>query len=85
MSMAWIDYRKTLDSVPHNQIIKSLELFKVSPILVNFLKSNMNNWKTALFLYINLEILNLTLQILNAVFFKEIPYLLYFFVLLSFL
>ena len=50
MSMAWIDYRKTLDSVPHNQIIKSLELFKVSPILVNFLKSNMNNWKTALFL-----------------------------------
>ena len=50
MSMAWIDYRKTLDRVSHDQIIKSLELFKVSPILVNFLRSNMHNWKTTLFL-----------------------------------
>ena len=50
MSMAWIDYRKAFDSVPHNWIIKSLELFKVSPIIVNFLKSNMLNWKTTLFL-----------------------------------
>ena len=71
MSMAWIDYRKAFDSVPHNWktkslklydyrrvfdsvpnnwIIKSLELFKVSPIIVNFLRSNMLNWKATLFL-----------------------------------
>ena len=37
MSMAWI-------------IIKSLDLFKVLPIIVNFMKSNMLNWKTTLFL-----------------------------------
>ena len=50
MSMVWIDYRKAFDSVPHNWIIKALELFKVSPIIVNFLKLNMLNWKATLFL-----------------------------------
>ena len=43
MSMAWIDYRKAFDSVPY------LELIKVSPIIVNFLKSNMLNWKSSIF------------------------------------
>ena len=38
--------------------------------------------KQCYFYHINLEILNLTLQTLNTIFFKEIPYLLYFFVLL---
>ena len=50
MSMACIDYRKAFDSVSQNWIIKFLELFKVSPMIVNFLKSNMLNWKTTLFL-----------------------------------
>ena len=30
-NVAWIDNRKALDSVPYNWIIKSLELFKMSP------------------------------------------------------
>ena len=50
MSMAWIHYRKVCHSVSHNWVMKSLELFKVSPMIVNFLKSNMLNWNTALFL-----------------------------------
>ena len=50
MSMAWIDYRKAFDSVSHDWIMKSLELFKVSPVIVNFLNSNMRNGKTTLFL-----------------------------------
>ena len=50
MSMAWIHYRKVCDSVSYNWVMKSLELFKVSPMIVNFLKSNMHNWNTALFL-----------------------------------
>ena len=50
MSMAWIHYRKVCHSVSHNWVMKSLELFKVSPLIVNFLKSNMLNWNTALFL-----------------------------------
>ena len=84
MSMAWIDYRKAFDSVPHNCIIKSLELFEVSPIIVNFLKSNMRNGKTILSLSHKSGNLKSN-PVDNAVFFKEIPYLLYFFVLLSFL
>ena len=39
MSMAWIDYRKAFDSVPHNWTIKSLELCKVLLVIINFLKS----------------------------------------------
>ena len=50
MSMAWIHYRKVCHSVSHNWVMKPLELFKVSPMIVNFLKSDMLNWNTALFL-----------------------------------
>ena len=48
MSCAWIDYKKAFDSVPHEWILKSLEIVKVSPHLINFLKHNMNQWKTKL-------------------------------------
>ena len=48
LSCAWIDYRKAFDSVPHEWILRSLELFKVSPRVVGFLKHNMKNWKTQL-------------------------------------
>ena len=40
LSVAWIDYKKAFNSV----------LYKVSPILVNFLKHNIKLWKTDLFL-----------------------------------
>ena len=46
--MAWIDYRKAFDSVPHNWIVKALELHKISPMIINFLKANMSFWKTNL-------------------------------------
>ena len=48
LSCAWIDYKKAFDSVPHEWILRSLELFKVSPRVVGFLKHNMKNWKTQL-------------------------------------
>ena len=48
MSCAWIDYKKAFDSVPHDWILKSLELVKVSPKLIQFLEYNMNQWKTTL-------------------------------------
>ena len=38
LSCAWIDYKKAFDSVPHQWIPRSLELFKVSPRIVDFLK-----------------------------------------------
>ena len=48
LSCAWIEYKKAFDSVPHKLILRSLELFKVSPRVVGFLKHNMKNWKTQL-------------------------------------
>ena len=36
LSCAWIDYKKAFDSVPHEWILRSLELFKVSPRVVGF-------------------------------------------------
>ena len=44
LSCAWIDYEKSFHSVPHEWILRSLELFKVSPRVAVFLKHNMKNW-----------------------------------------
>ena len=46
LSMAWIDYRKAFDSVPHSWINRCLELYKVDDTLREFLKSQMSHWKT---------------------------------------
>ena len=42
--------QKAFDSVPHEWILRSLKLFKVSPRVVGFLKHKMKNWKTQLIL-----------------------------------
>ena len=46
--MAWIDYRKAFDSVPHGWILKVLDIFKLSPTIINFLQHNMGLWNTSL-------------------------------------
>ena len=40
--MAWIDYREAFDSVAHKWISKVLDLFKISLILIRFLRINMS-------------------------------------------
>ena len=45
LNCAWTGYKKTFDSVPHEWILRFLELFKASPRVVGFLKHNMKNWK----------------------------------------
>ena len=50
LSIAWIDYKKAFDSIPHSWIEKSLETFKISPVLRNFLSHSMRMWKTTLVL-----------------------------------
>lgn len=50
LSTAWIDYKKAFDSVPHDWILKCLEMYKLSPIIVQFLTSSMDQWKTTLIL-----------------------------------
>ena len=46
LSMAWIDYRKAFDSVPHSWIIRCMELYKVSDNIRGFLGKQMAKWKT---------------------------------------
>ena len=41
-----MDYGKAFDSVPQEWTLRPLELFKVSPRIVDFLKRNITNWKT---------------------------------------
>ena len=45
LSTAWIDYRRAFDSVPHLWLLRVLELYKVSPTIINFLKTSMRKWK----------------------------------------
>ena len=51
LSTTWIDYKKAFDSVPHSWIEKSLEIHKICPTTINFIRKSMNNWKTTLNLY----------------------------------
>ena len=50
LSNAWIDYRKAFGSIPHSWLLRVLELYKVSPTIINFLKISMTKWKTSLHL-----------------------------------
>ena len=44
LSMAWVDYKKAYDSVPHTWITRCLDIYKISPEVKEFLKSQMERW-----------------------------------------
>ena len=44
LSMAWVDYKKAYDSVPHSWIIRCLDMYKINPVIKEFLKSQMQKW-----------------------------------------
>ena len=46
--MAWVDFRKTYDMVPHVWIIKALKLIGAAPNVIALLKSTMTDWNTEL-------------------------------------
>ena len=48
LSMAWIDYRKAYDMVPHSWILEMLSMTKVAGNVETFLRSSMKEWKTVL-------------------------------------
>ena len=48
LSVAWIDYAKAYDSVPHSWILHCLETYKFGLNLVNYFKNAMKKWKTQL-------------------------------------
>ena len=48
LAMAWIDYKKAYDMVPHLWIIECLDLLGVAENIKSFLVNSMENWKVLL-------------------------------------
>ena len=44
LAMAWVDYRKAYDLVPHSWILECLELSQISENINKFLENTMKNW-----------------------------------------
>ena len=48
LGIAWIDYKKAYDMIPHSWILESLGLVQVSEDTVEFIRKSMKNWNTNL-------------------------------------
>ena len=48
LSIAWIDYQKAFDSVPHGWVEKSVAFVGVNSKIVRFCKLSMKKWHTSL-------------------------------------
>ena len=48
LAMAWIDYEKAYDMVPHSWIINSLKMYKISDEVINFIDKTMKTWRVKL-------------------------------------
>ena len=48
LSVAWIDYKKAFDMIPHSWMIECLEIYGAEENTIRFLKNTMPNWKTIL-------------------------------------
>lgn len=49
LAVAWIDFAKAFDSVPHSWIVETLKLYRIHSSLTLFLQNSMSLWNTALF------------------------------------
>ena len=43
VSTAWIDYKKAFESVPHSWILRCLQMYKIHPVLIEFIEQNINH------------------------------------------
>ncbi|XP_044757776.1 uncharacterized protein LOC123315935 [Coccinella septempunctata] len=50
ISVAWVDYKKAFDSVPHTWLLKVLSMYGVCGSVINLLKHLMSEWRTSLIL-----------------------------------
>ena len=48
LSTSWIDYRKAFDSVPHSWIIKTMQIYRLCPTLINYITYSMSTWQTTM-------------------------------------
>ena len=46
--MAWIDYKKAYDVVPHSWIINCLKMYKISHKVIKFIDETMKTWRVEL-------------------------------------
>lgn len=51
LSMAWIDYKKAFDSVPHSWILETLKIYKINPVIIHFVTNTMKKWQTEMLLF----------------------------------
>lgn len=50
MHVTFIDYRKAFDMVPHSWLLEVLEIYKIHPVIRQFLAIAMQQWKTKIHL-----------------------------------
>ena len=48
LSMAWTDYKKAYDMVPHSWILKWLEMVRGAKNMITIISNSMANWKMVL-------------------------------------
>ena len=48
LAIAWLDYKKTYNMVPHSWIIECLDLFGGAEDIKNLLENSMENWEVML-------------------------------------
>lgn len=48
ISVAWVDYRKAFDSVPHSWLLEVLKMHGVNDKIIKLLKHLMKSWRTSL-------------------------------------
>lgn len=53
LAMAWIDYRKAFDSVPHSWIERTLKIYHIDTDVVHFLVKAMKQWRTRIIIRSN--------------------------------
>ena len=69
LSIAWIDYQKVFDSVPHSWVEKSIELVGVNSKIVRFCKLSMEKWNTRLILKTKQEVMqSQSIQVRRGIF-----------------
>ena len=74
ISIAWIDYRKAFDSIPHDWLIKSLEIHGFGDVLINFFKEGIEKWTTNLHISSgDKEIISDVIQIISGILQGDCP------------
>jgi hypothetical protein len=48
--MAWIDYKKAFDSLPHTWIVTVIEMYQICPTIRKFMEALMKERKTKMWL-----------------------------------